>query len=213
MRKLLLLLLGIGCLTASAQQLPRKPLPPRPAPGGAAGMDDTDAQLMQSARDLGETLGQGLGLLLSSGGGWDSFCNRIDAGLGWGVDYGGLGLKINYQAPAAFGVTAGFGYNTGYGSHPGDDRKWFWNAGLQLWCTDHWNWEFGVGPRYFKKFDDTQLGISMLTHYQHQIWGRLGAIGGIGFSLSTKTPDGFKKGDVAVRFEWNVGLVFRLFSD
>lgn len=218
-------LLFVAASSVSAQQLRPKPLPSRPPlnrPAGGSGnmptrsstaSGDLDADLIETAGRFGEVVGQGMGMLLSSGRGWDSFCNRLDIGMGYGIDYGGLGLKINYQAPVVFGVTAGFGYNPTYDPATGDDKKFLWNAGLQLWCTDHWNFELGIGPRYFKKYGDTQLGISAMTHYQHQVYGRLGVIGGIGGSLSTKTPDGFKKSDVQARFEWNVGLVFRLLSD
>lgn len=167
----------------------------------------------QFAKDVGEKAGTALGILLSSGEGWDSGCNRIDLGIGWGVDYGGLGMKINYQAPVVFGFTAGLGYNTFYHDHPGNDKKFLWNVGLQMWATDNWNFELGVGPRYFKKFDETQIGVSILTHYQHQITGCLGIIGGIGGSLSTKTPEGYSKNETVCNFEWNIGIVIRLFQD
>lgn len=160
--------------------------------------------------DTGRKLGNMVGMVLSSGRGWDTRCNRIDLGVGYGIDYGGVGVKLNYQAPVVFGVTVGWGYNPSYDASRRDDKKYLWNAGLQLWCTDHWNFEIGIGPRYFKEYDDTQLGVSVMTHYQHLIVGRLGVIGGIGGSLSTSTPEGVKKGDVQGRFEWNVGLVFRL---
>lgn len=149
-------------------------------------------------------------MLLSSGRGWDNFSNRIDLGIGWGVNYGGLGVKINYQAPVVFGLTAGFGYNPWYMKNPGNDEQFMWNAGLQFWFTDHWNMEVGLGPRYFKKKSETQLGVSFMTNYQHQIVGQLGVLGGIGFSLSTKDSSG---NNLAANFEWNIGLVIRLFSD
>ena len=176
--------------------------------GNSGGYQGSDLQ--HTAQEFGRTIGTGIGYALSQGKGWDSNRNRLDAGIGYGIDYGGLGVKINYQAPVVFGVTAGFGRNMGYEGHPGDDKKFHWNAGIQLWCTDHWNFELGIGPRYFKKFDQTQTGFSVMTHYQHQVWRRIGLIGGIGGSLSTSTPDGFKKGEVACRFEWNIGIVVRL---
>lgn len=219
MKKIFILYLLVGCATVYAQQLKPKPLPP-PAPLGNTSSShyNDNSNVAQSASSLGtamgESLGTGLGMMLSLGEDWDSFSNRIDLGVGWGVDYGGLGLKLNYQAPAVFGVTAGFGYNTSYGKYPGENKKYLWNAALQMWCTDHWNFEIGVGPRYFKKYDITQLGVSFLTNYQHQIWGRrLGLLGGVGASLCTKIPPGFKSDNSSVRFEWNLGIVVRLFSD
>lgn len=214
------------CGIVSAQQLQRKPLPPRPAlgnrpgpaprtgaPGPIRASGNSDGELQEIAQKAGTVIGEGLGLLLSSGRGWDGGKHRIDLGVGYGIDYGGLGVKVNYQSPIVFGVTAGIGYNPGYASKPGNDRKLLWNAGIQLWCTDHWNFEIGVGPAYFKKFGDTQIGVSFMTHYQHQVWRRLGLIGGIGGSLSTSVPDGFKKGDTDARFEWNIGIVVRLLND
>ena len=52
-----------------------------------------------------------------------------------------------------------------------------------------------------------------MMHYQHQIYrNRLGIIGGIGCSLGTKSPKGYKEDKLGVGFEWNIGLVARLFS-
>ena len=52
-----------------------------------------------------------------------------------------------------------------------------------------------------------------MMHYQHQIYrNRLGIIGGIGGSLGTKSPKGYKEDKLGVGFEWNIGLVARLFS-
>ena len=48
-----------------------------------------------------------------------------------------------------------------------------------------------------------------MTNYQHHIANRMGVIGGIGFSLSTKSKDNM----TPATFEWNLGIVYRLYAD
>ncbi len=171
-----------------------------------------DDALSNSASELGAALGD---LLVVAGDheGWGHRSHRIDLGLGWGVNYGGLGLKLNYQAPAMFGITAGYGYNLDYDSESENKKKMYWNAGLQLWFSDHWNMEFGFGPRYYKKFDATEVALSMMINGQYPIYkNRLGILGGIGFSISTSVPEAYQNDASSfMKFEWNIGIVYRLF--
>lgn len=163
-----------------------------------------------AAEELGRNIGSSLGYILAnSGKSWDPDCHRIDLGIGWGVNYGGLGVAVNWQAPVVFGLSAGFGYNPVYKKYWGANKAIHWNVMAQMWCTDNWNMEFGYAKRYFKKFDQTKGAFVMSTNYQHQIYGSLGIKGGIGFSLSGNKGSN----DVLARFEWNLGIVVRLFAD
>ncbi|MEE1099192.1 MAG: hypothetical protein UHY58_04655 [Alistipes sp.] len=162
----------------------------------------------RAAQELGRNIGAGLGEILArSGRSWDPDCHRFDLGIGWGVNYGGLGVALNWQAPVVFGLTVGVGYNPVYEKYYGSNKSVHWNAGIQMWCTDNWNFELGAGTRYFKSIDQTKTAFVMSTNYQHQIYRSLGIKGGIGFSLS-----GGKDDDMAARFEWNLGIVVRLFA-
>ena len=164
----------------------------------------------QAAQNLGASIGSGLGYVLAnSGRSWDPDCHRIDLGIGWGVNYGGLGVALNWQAPVVIGISAGLGYNPVYKKYYGANKAIHWNVMLQMWCTDNWNFELGWAKRYFKKYDQTKGAFVMSTNYQHQIWGPLGIKGGIGCSLSGKKGTN----DVYARFEWNLGLVVRLFAN
>lgn len=172
-----------------------------------------DSEVQQIVRETGGAIGTAVGMGLSavSDTSWGKYRNRLDAGVGYGASYGDLGVKFGYRAPAAFGITAGIGLDPC--KREGSDEKMGWNVSLQLWPTNGWNFEVGVGPRYFKKYEDRQIGVVIMTNYEHQIYRRLGVTGGVGCSLSTKTPEGFEKSDMAVNFEWNIGLVIRLFAD
>ena len=175
--------------------------------------DSYSAGMRETAGKAGAAIGTALGYAMLQGKEWNSYSHRIDLGIGWGIDYGGLGVKINWQAPIVFGVTAGLGYNVFYKNKPGNDKPVYWNVGVQMWINDHWNFELGIGPRYYKSYDQNVLGVSAMMHYQHQVYrDRLGVIGGIGCSLGTKSPKGYKKDALGVGFEWNIGLVVRLFS-
>lgn len=174
--------------------------------GRSSSLSDEDRR---AAQELGQSIGQGLGYVLAnSGRSWDPRCHRIDLGIGWGVNYGGLGVAVNWQSPVVFGLSAGFGYNPVYGKYAGAGKAIHWNVMAQLWCTDNWNMELGWAKRYFKKYDQTKGAFVFTTNYQHQIYRSLGIKGGIGFSLSgNKNSD-----DVLARFEWNLGIVVRLFA-
>ncbi len=171
-----------------------------------------DDALSNSASELGAALGDLLVENWRNSNGWGHNSHRIDLGLGWGVNYGGLGLKLNYQAPVIFGVTAGYGYNLDYDSESENKKKMYWNAGLQLWLSDHWNMEFGAGPRYYKKFDATEVAVSFMINGQYPIYKkRWGILGGIGFSVCTNAPEAYKNDNCVAKFEWNIGIVYRLF--
>lgn len=175
--------------------------------------DSYSAGMRETAGKAGAAIGTALGYAMLQGREWDSYSHRIDLGIGCGIDYGGLGVKINWQAPILFGITAGLGYNIFYNSELSNNKPVYWNVGVQMWVTDHWNFELGIGPRYYKQYDQNVLGVSVMMHYQHQIYrNRLGIIGGIGCSLGTKSPKGYKEDKLGVGFEWNIGLVARLFS-
>lgn len=211
------LMVIFSCSVMSQEILQKKELRPRPQlqnkTSSSSSLDQprhgNSASGNSSAGELGQKIGSTLGQLLSSGPEWDSYSSRIDLGLGWGANYGGVGLKLNYQAPVVFGFTAGLGYNTDYGKEYGNDKKILWNTAIQLWVSDSWNMELGLGPRYYKDLSATQLGVFCMTNYQHHIANRMGVIGGIGFSLSTKSKDNM----TPATFEWNLGIVYRLYAD
>lgn len=156
----------------------------------------------QMAEDVSASIGSAAGLLLGTalaqGPGWDKYAHRLDLGIGLGYGYGGLGVKINWQAPVVFGMTAGLGVSAPEG-------RVCWNIGMQMWCTDNWNWEIGLGSRYYGRYGDYMPGVIVSTNYQYPITDRFGILGGIGASGSTNS-------NPYVRFEFNLGLVFRLMS-
>lgn len=165
----------------------------------STGLSNKERQL---AEDVGSTLGESagrlLGTALAQGPGWDKYAHRLDLGVGLGYGYGGLGVKINWQSPVVFGMTAGLGVSAPEG-------RICWNLGIQAWCTDHWNWEIGLGSRYYGRYGDYMPGVIISTNYQYPITDRFGILGGIGTSMSTNS-------NPYVRFEFNLGLVFRLMS-
>ena len=160
------------------------------------------------AERIGKSMGNQLSHI-SAVKGWNSYTNRIDLALGYGLSFGGLGARLSYQAPAVFGISVGAGYNMSYDPNVGNVKKILWNAGIQMWLTDHFNLAMHVGPRYFKKLKMTEAGLSLMVNYQHSIYRRLGVMAGLGYSLSLEEPEK----NVKSAFEWNVGLVFRLFED
>jgi len=151
-----------------------------------------------SASSLGTAAGVLLATALSQGPGWDKYAHRLDIGIGCGYGYGGLGVKLNYQSPVVFGATVGLGVS-------GPEGRPCWNLGLQMWPTDHWNMEIGLGSRYYRGYGDYMVGVIMATNYQYPITERFGVLGGLGFSLSTNS-------DPYVRMEFNLGIVMRLLS-
>lgn len=209
--------LTTGCNRIQLYNTGSRTVPSSSGSGGSSGGTGGSRTYTEADRQWAEQTGRQLGTIVATGMAavsdtkWGKYCNRIDAGVGYGVGYGELGAKIGYRAPAAFGITAGIGFDPVKREGTGSDLCW--NVTLQLWPTNGWNFELGVGSRYFKKYFERQIGVSVMTNYEHQIYGRLGITGGVGFSLSTSPPAGFKKSDVQVRFEWNLGLVIRLFED
>lgn len=168
-----------------------------------------DDYMKESAEELGQALGTtiayGLGAISDTD--WDLFCNRIDIGVGYGISYGEMGVKLNYKAPAAFGASIAVGYDIANRQDYKNDV--YWNAALQMWPTNGLNMELNLGPRYYKESGIKEMGIGFMLNYEHQIFEFIGITGGIGYSLAANTT----KRNMRGRFEWNIGLLFRVFSD
>lgn len=157
---------------------------------------------------IGTVIGKGMMYGVMSAKEWGEDVHCFDVGLGWDVDYGGLGLKVGWRAPLIFGLSAGFGYNTEYDEKHVDDKKMLWNVAMQMWMKN-FNVALNLAPRYYKKRNRTEAGLGVMFNYVQPVYRHIGVTGGIGLSIGLEESEN----NTPTRFEWNLGLVFRFFKD
>lgn len=157
---------------------------------------------------IGTAIGKGMMYGVMSAKEWGEDAHCFDVGLGWGVDYGGLGLKVGWRAPLIFGLSAGFGYNTEYDEKHIEDKKMLWNLAMQIWMKN-FNIALNLAPRYYKKRNKVETGLGVMFNYVQPVYRFIGVTGGTGLSMSLEGSEE----NTPTRFEWNLGIVFRFFKD
>ncbi|WP_308398426.1 MULTISPECIES: hypothetical protein [Prevotella] len=139
--------------------------------------------------------------------GWDIDCNTVTLDVGYGYPYGGLGVRARYISPCVIGISAAVGYNTEYEEHTNNNKKIYWNAGVQFHLNKYVALALYGGPEYFKDFDKTHIGLGAFLEGTYNIYKPIGVTGGLGCVI-----DGEEK-DTKGYFAGHIGLTFRLFSD
>ena len=145
---------------------------------------------------------------------WDEKKNRFDLDVGYWSRCDGFGIGVAYRSPSIFGIAGGIGlamkdHNLFRTSTAGSDYAYRsdskrWYAAGQVWITNGWNLEVGVGNRYFDHLNDISTAISFSSNAEIHISGPVAFYGGLGCVTA--------KGGGDVFFIWNAGLRFRLKS-
>lgn len=145
----------------------------------------------------------------SSRKGWDIDYNVVTVDAGYGYPYGGLGIRARYISPCVVGVSAAVGYNTKYEEHTNNNKKIYWNAGVQFHLNKYVALAFYGGPQYFKDFDKTDIGVGAFVEGTFFIYKSIGITGGIGGVMDGEQDMDKTKG----YFAGHIGLTFKIFSD
>ncbi|MBQ7211492.1 MAG: hypothetical protein IJS19_02275 [Muribaculaceae bacterium] len=167
-----------------------------------------------AASSVGSTLGEGVGHVLIDaaklGHEWGEDTGRFDFYLGYFGGFRGkcgeISGRFQYREPMGiFGFGAGGGYNLKHNVSVGNDKKFNWNAGIQLWFNN-WNFiELGVGQFYFHAHEQTALGMYMQTSYTQPLTDRIGVFVTFGTAVNTAR----KEADDWLAY-YSAGIVIRL---
>ncbi len=141
--------------------------------------------------------------------GWNIYNNIVTIDAGYGYPYGGLGIRARYISPCVVGISAAFGYNTQYKEYTNNNKKIYWNAGVQFHLNKFIALALYGGPQYFKDFEKTDIGVGAFVEGTYNIYKFISITGGLGGVMDGEQDINKTKG----YFAGHIGLTFKIFSD
>jgi hypothetical protein len=143
-------------------------------------------------------------------------------GLGYGVSYGGLGVKLLRRLGEQHvipGISAGIGYNfDGRNKIENVSGSIFWTVGFQMYIENFYvDMQFGQMERVkYKETEKNQLGLGMLMGYNwffYEKWGINAALG-LASPISMSKDDELYINnkifaDENIHFVWEIGLLYK----